>query len=107
MNAGNKRRVLSASLLCAGAMIAVAAVKGNEHQSSIPNGTHFPNPAGTSRIYSTSGVFAMDGPFFQSLGSNGRSCGTCHQPGDGMSVSASHLQKRFDDTDGLDPVFRP
>src|SRR5437868_11605258 len=48
----------------------------------------------------------MRGPFFQSLGSNGRSCASCHQPGDGMSVSAAHIQQRFDTSAGTDPIFR-
>src|SRR6516225_4968745 len=72
----------------------------------IPNGRHFPNPAGTSSTYSTSGKIDLTGPFFQSMGSNGRSCGTCHQPSDGMSVSAAHVQDRFLQTQGLDPIFR-
>src|SRR5207249_4358279 len=45
-------------------------------------------------------------PFFQSLGSNGRSCATCHQPSDGMSVPAAHIQARFDASQGLEPIFR-
>jgi len=73
----------------------------------VPNGTLFENPGGTSTTYSTTrGGIDLTGPFFQSLGTNGRSCGTCHQPSDGMSVSAAHIQERFDDTRGLDPIFR-
>jgi len=48
----------------------------------------------------------LTGPFFQSLGTNGRSCSTCHQPGDAWTVSAEHVAKRFDDSAGLDPIFR-
>src|SRR5262245_56630041 len=69
---------------------------------SIPNGSHFPNSAGTLSTYSTAGSIDLTGPFFQSLGTNGRACATCHQPGDGMSVSAAHIQERFVETDGLD-----
>ena len=36
---------------------------------------------------------------------NGRSCGTCHRPSDGMSVSAAHIQERLL-TLGRDPIFR-
>src|SRR3569832_830912 len=35
------------------------------------------------------------GPFFESLGSNGRSCASCHQPEEGFSISPTHLQARF------------
>src|SRR5690349_14501071 len=72
----------------------------------VPNNTNFPNAGGTSATFSTTGRIDLSGPFFQSLGSNGRSCGSCHQPSDAMSVSAAHIQQRFDLTAGLDPIFR-
>ena len=100
------RRTLSGLLVGSAALLIVISVKG-EGQLAIPNGAHFPNPAGTSQTISTTGKIDLTGPFFQSLGSNGRSCATCHQPGDGMSVSAAHIQQRFDQTGGLDPIFRP
>ncbi len=71
-----------------------------------PKEDHFANPGGTTRTYSTTGSIDLTGPFFQSMGSNGRSCGTCHQPSDAMSVSAAHVQSRFDATGGQDPIFR-
>jgi cytochrome c peroxidase len=43
--------------------------------------------------------------FFQDLGSNGRTCFTCHQPQDGWSLSAQHAQERFH-SDSDDPLFR-
>jgi cytochrome c peroxidase len=89
-------------------LILLAAAGNGQQQPSafVPNGAHFTNPAGTSSTYSTTGGIDLTGPFFQSLGTNGRSCGSCHQPSDGMSVSASHVQQRFDATAGLDPIFR-
>jgi cytochrome c peroxidase len=45
--------------------------------------------------------------FFQSLGTNGRSCATCHQPPTGMSVSLSNILLRFTLTGGKDPLFAP
>jgi cytochrome c peroxidase len=44
-------------------------------------------------------------PFFTPLGTNGRACITCHQPADGMSVSARDIQSRWQATNGKDPVF--
>jgi cytochrome c peroxidase len=74
----------------------------------IPNGIPFPNPAGASQTYSsTGGGIDQTGLFFKSLGTNGRSCGTCHQPSDGMSVSAANVELRFALTLGRDPIFRP
>ena len=43
--------------------------------------------------------------FFQNLGTNDRTCFTCHQPGDGWTVSAQHAQDRFQ-ADPFDPLFR-
>src|SRR5262249_18221875 len=108
-----RRRVLSALVLGAGAMLTVvAAVNGQDGATNpfvpfIPNGTLFPNPSGASQTFSTiGGGIDQTGPFFQSLGTNDRSCGSCHQPSDGMSVSAAHVQARFVLTQGLDPIFR-
>jgi cytochrome c peroxidase len=101
------RRALFTAVLLAGAtLIAIVGVKGQQ-STFIPNGTFFVNPTGESETYSTiNGGIDLTGPFFQSLGTNGRSCATCHQPSDGMSVSAANVQQRFVLTQGLDPIFR-
>jgi cytochrome c peroxidase len=44
-------------------------------------------------------------PFFKPLGSNARTCATCHNPNDGWSVSLGGLAKRFTNSAGLDPIF--
>lgn len=76
--------------------------------SFIPNGVFFPNTNGASQTYSSrGGRIDLTNPFFQSLGTNGRTCGTCHQPSDGMSVSAADVELRFLLTQGRDPIFRP
>src|SRR6516162_9207318 len=43
--------------------------------------------------------------FFQNLGTNGRTCFTCHQPQDGWSLSARHAKDRFN-ANSNDPLFR-
>jgi hypothetical protein len=73
----------------------------------LPNGFPFANPTGFAATFSTTGRIDLTGPFFQQLGVNGRVCGTCHQPGDGWTVTPPHLQARFDETGGTDPIFRP
>jgi cytochrome c peroxidase len=104
------RRIIIASLVILLPLLTIAALHGqgpdDQDPRVVPNGTQFPNPSGTSSTYSTTGGIDLTGPFFQSLGTNGRSCGSCHQPSDGMSVSAAHIQARFEDTRGLDPIFR-
>src|SRR5439155_14441591 len=89
--------VLAATLALAGG---TAAVAGS------PNLQAFQDPTGIVRTYSTSGSIDTANPFFQSLGTNGRSCGTCHQQGDAWSVTPPHLLDRFNKTNGTDPIFR-
>ena len=85
----------------------VLSAAGNAGQvARMPNMLPFPNPTGAAATFSTSGVIALDGPFFQSLGSNGRGCVSCHQPGEGWTVTPRHLQERFVATGGTDPIFR-
>ena len=71
----------------------------------LPNLFPFQDPTGKVETFSTNGKVDLTGPFFQSLGTNGRSCASCHQPGDAWSVSAAHVAQRFEDTQGLDPIF--
>ena len=44
--------------------------------------------------------------FFANLGTNGRTCFTCHQPQNGWGVSAAGVQARFYTSYGNDPIFR-
>src|SRR6476646_4408363 len=83
----------------------LAAVLTADSESFLPNLFPFTNSNGILANASTAGKVDLTGPFFQSLGTNGRSCGSCHQPSDAMSVSANHVQLRFDLTFGLDPIF--
>lgn len=105
----NKRAITCAFFLATAMLMAVAAVNGGQipFLNFIPNGFFFPNPNGASQTYSTNGGgIDRTGLFFQSLGTNGRSCSTCHQPSDGMSVSAANIELRFLLTQGTDPIFR-
>ena len=44
--------------------------------------------------------------FFQDLGTNGRTCFTCHQPQNGWGISAEDVRVRFAESAGTDPIFR-
>jgi cytochrome c peroxidase len=74
---------------------------------TIPNLFPYPNASGTLETLNVNGT-ALDisGAFFQSIGTNGRSCATCHQAAQGFSISTQELKTRFDSTHGLDPIFR-
>lgn len=65
------------------------------------------NSTGVSESYLSSGHFDSRNPFFQSLGTNGRSCSSCHQADQGWSITPERTQIRFERSRGLDPIFRP
>jgi cytochrome c peroxidase len=44
--------------------------------------------------------------FFANLGTNNRTCFSCHQPQNGWGVSAAGVQGRFYASYGTDPIFR-
>jgi len=92
------------SLAAMGALLLPMRLRGDEN--SFFNTLTFPDLTGLLQVFNQNGAFDFSNPFFQSLGTNGRSCGTCHQPSDAMSVSAAHVQLRFNLTAGLDPIFR-
>ncbi len=67
-----------------------------------------PDPSGRLGSYHPDGdTDTSQNAFFQPLGTNGRSCVTCHQPPSGMSVSVRNIQRRLHATCGRDPIFAP
>jgi cytochrome c peroxidase len=102
------RKPSKAIFYCLLALSIGAALAGHlTGDSNLPNQQPFSDPTGVLTTYSTTGALDLSNPFFQSLGTNGRSCGSCHQPSDAMTVTPPHTQARFADTQGLDPIFRP
>src|SRR4029077_18375968 len=74
---------------------------------SLPNKAPLPDGSGFVETYNVNNApISLTGAFFQSLGTNGRSCASCHLPGEGWSVSAAEIRLRFLLTRGLDPIFR-
>jgi cytochrome c peroxidase len=71
----------------------------------IPNLFPFFDPTGVVSTYNVNGPIHEDGPFFQSLGTNDRSCGTCHQASDAMGLGVQNVRVRFARTRGKDPLF--
>ena len=72
--------------------------------SFLPNNHPVKNAHGFSATFSTQGR-STSPALLHAPGDNGRHCGSCHKPEDGWSISAATLQRIFDETGGLDPVF--
>lgn len=86
-------------LLAASAMMQSAAA-----QDSMIN---TPNPTGVLRTITLDGSpLVATGPFFERLGTNGRTCVSCHAPSAGWSIVPGALQSLFFHTNGLAPIFR-
>ncbi len=101
-----KRTVITGILFAVAMLVTMGAISG-QHSEFIPNGTLLRNPNGASETFSTvAGGIDETGPFFQNMGTNGRTCASCHQPSEGMSISAAGVQERFAITRGQDPIFR-
>jgi hypothetical protein len=71
----------------------------------IPNLFSFQDATGAVATFSSTGSIDTSNPFFQSLGTNGRTCGTCHLPSAGMGLNAQEVQERFVASQGQDPIF--
>jgi hypothetical protein len=64
------------------------------------------DPHGKLKSYQPGGAtITANNAFFESLGSNGRSCFSCHRVQEGWSISAAGATTRFKTTKGKDPIF--
>ena len=91
-------------LLGTGVLFAVA----DRSNQVVPVFQEFSDPDGRFANLNLGGpTDTTTNPFFQDLGTNGRRCVTCHEPSDAFSVTPQHIRKRFDVTQGTDPIFRP
>ncbi|HTJ64815.1 MAG TPA: hypothetical protein VL899_13500 [Alphaproteobacteria bacterium] len=87
---------------------AVEKLSTQRTPSVIPKDEFDIDPTGIIETFQPSGpTQTKKNAFFQDLGTNGRTCFTCHQGDQGWGVSAQNIQLRFAVSFGLDPIFRP
>ena len=98
-----RSRFKAAAFTFLGALAIAAAISAD---TQLRMQAAFSDPNGAFRTFSKQGDAEVNNPFFQSLGTNGRSCVTCHQPSDAWTVTPAHIQARFEATQGMDPIFR-
>src|SRR5262245_9338110 len=63
------------------------------------------NPFGVAETFHTTGAIDFTNPMFLQLGTNARSCATCHAADMGWTLTAKAVARLFDDSDGLAPLF--
>lgn len=61
----------------------------------------------TSTYFPAGAVTTAGNAFFTSLGTNGRTCFSCHQPQNNWSITPTTIQATYLATQGRDPVFAP
>jgi cytochrome c peroxidase len=90
--------------LLVGGVLALATVAS---AAIIPNLFPFLDPTGVVSTYNANGPIdeSSKNVFFQSLGTNGRSCGTCHLASDGFGLGVNSVQAKYAATHGNDPLF--
>jgi hypothetical protein len=89
---------------------------GDDFPSDSPTGIFPPiipqllpsfDPSGATETYNLGApTTTSTNAFFQSLGTNGRACVTCHEPRSAWGVSAASIQQRFYMSQGNDLIFR-
>jgi hypothetical protein len=94
----HSRIALVLAALCCAAALTAAAIY-------IPNLLPFRDSTGFVSTYNTSGDIDESNAFFQQLGTNGRTCATCHQIDQGMGLELGHVRHLFAQGGGKDPLF--
>ncbi|HEX4267106.1 MAG TPA: hypothetical protein VHY36_04410 [Steroidobacteraceae bacterium] len=98
---------MSARLALVTSIVVLALAAGAASAQGHPSLTVTPDLRGLMATLKIDGPIDHNGPFFQSLGTNGRSCSTCHDPQEAMSFTPLHANLLFAVTRGKDPLFSP
>ena len=103
-----KRHVLAlAVVVSTGAVAGMLAASGvSTAGETDPHQLVSDDPTGQVRTFNVNGALDLDNPFFKDLGTNGRTCFSCHRPAQGWTVTPESVQSRFVESRGLDPIFR-
>jgi hypothetical protein len=101
----SRRSSAGVAFIAAAIVLAIATSYASSARPGRLRELTFANPSG---VLGTAGITETDAgnPFFQEIGTNGRTCATCHQPAQGWSITPAELRDRFERSDGLDPIFR-
>ena len=102
----NRKPIRTVLLVLLGVVVPILGV-GLFAGSGLPNPLMTLDSSGILSTYSTGGPIDVTNPFFQNLGTNGRTCNSCHVSSEAWTVSPHGIRERFDATRGTDPIFRP
>jgi hypothetical protein len=102
-----KQRVAGAAVVMivalSGAIVTARRAGGRD---TLPAALSFSDGSGVLTTVTAGGGFDESNPFFAALGTNGRTCASCHRPAQAWSITPGELAARFERSGGLDPIFR-
>jgi cytochrome c peroxidase len=103
----SKRLMNVVAVVCAGAAVGLTAGRyGALAHEDDTTRLVAEDASGSVRTADVNRPLDLDNPFFKELGTNGRSCFSCHRPGQGWTITPDTVQHRFEESRGLDPIFR-
>jgi hypothetical protein len=101
------RRVIALVIVCSSALIgSLIASRAATAADDDPNIITTHDASGQLRTFNANGALDLQNPFFRELGTNGRTCFTCHQPQDAWTITPANVVERFIGSKGKDPIFR-
>lgn len=101
------RWVLGAAMVSAMTLVgAIGTSRRAGAHDGLPAALMFSNAAGVLGTVAAGGRVDTSNPFFADLGTNGRTCFTCHRPAQAWTITPAEVRERFERTEGLDPIFR-
>src|SRR5438034_394356 len=95
--------VMAGTAALVGPMIASRAATAADDD---PNIITTRNASGQLRTFNANGPLDLQNPFFRDLGTNGRTCFTCHQPQDAWTITPANVVERFTESRGTAPISR-
>jgi len=102
-----KRHLLGLPIVVStGAVAGMLAASVSTSGETDPHQLASDDPTGQVRTFNVNGALDLDNPFFKDLGTNGRTCFSCHRPAQGWTITPVSVEGRFVESQGLDPIFR-
>jgi cytochrome c peroxidase len=102
-----RSRPIPAAATAAAAILAGVVVGASltTAASQPANQVTFADATGQVATVTTAGSFETTNPFFKSLGTNGRTCESCHRAAQAWTLTPAEVRQRFNTSKGQDPLF--
>ena len=99
------KSIAAAGALALALLVRLSSSAAADSAGGTANPEFLSDPTGAIENYGNNGAIATTGAFFQSLGTNGRACSTCHVANQAFGLSAAGVQARYFLSGGRDALF--